>query len=161
MRVVLDTNVLVAGLITPVGACARIVQLMFEGLIEPCVDSRILNEYGTVLQRPLFQIPRNDVADVLELINSVAEEITAIPLSVELPDPHDLPFLEVAAQSQAILVTGNIRHFPKKAQAGVRVVSPRELLDLLQVRLVAFDDRVEIKAVFPIESINRQLCTSV
>jgi len=33
----------------------------------------------------------------------------------------------------------------------------RELLDLLQVRLVVFEDRVEIKAVFPIEPVKCQL----
>jgi len=36
----------------------------------------------------------------------------------------------------------------------------RELLDMLQMRLVAYDDRVEVKAIFPIETISRQLCTS-
>jgi len=36
----------------------------------------------------------------------------------------------------------------------------RELLDMLQVRLVAYEDRVEVKSIFPIEKINRQLCTS-
>jgi len=36
----------------------------------------------------------------------------------------------------------------------------RELLDMLQVRLVAYEDRVEVKAIFPIEVISRQLCTS-
>ena len=36
----------------------------------------------------------------------------------------------------------------------------RELLDLLQVRVVIFDDRIEVKAIFPIANINSQKCTS-
>ena len=36
----------------------------------------------------------------------------------------------------------------------------RQLLDLLQTRLVVFEDRVEVKAIFPIEPIAHQLCTS-
>jgi len=36
----------------------------------------------------------------------------------------------------------------------------RQLLDLLQTRLVVFEDRVEVKAIFPIEHIRHQLCTS-
>ena len=36
----------------------------------------------------------------------------------------------------------------------------RQLFDLLQTRLVVFEDRVEVKAVFPIEPIAHQLCTS-
>jgi len=36
----------------------------------------------------------------------------------------------------------------------------RELLDKLQVRVVVFPDRIEVKAVFPIEAIYYQKCTS-
>jgi len=36
----------------------------------------------------------------------------------------------------------------------------RQLLDLLQTKLVVFEDRVEVKAVFPIEPITHQLCSS-
>ena len=37
----------------------------------------------------------------------------------------------------------------------------RQLLDLLQTRLVVFEDRVEVKAIFPIEPIAHQLCASI
>ena len=36
----------------------------------------------------------------------------------------------------------------------------RELLDKLQTRIVAFQDRIEVKALFPIISIYGQKCTS-
>ncbi len=42
----------------------------------------------------------------------------------------------------------DIVHFP---------ATKRKLLDMLQVRVVAFADRVEIKAVFPIQPIECQL----
>jgi len=35
----------------------------------------------------------------------------------------------------------------------------RQLLDKLQVRVVVYYDRIEVKAIFPIELINCQLCT--
>jgi hypothetical protein len=38
--------------------------------------------------------------------------------------------------------------------------SKRELLDRLQVKLVVFNDRIEINGLFPIQPINIQLCTS-
>ena len=38
--------------------------------------------------------------------------------------------------------------------------SRRELLDKLRVKLVVFDDRIEVNGLFPIEPINIQLCTS-
>lgn len=36
----------------------------------------------------------------------------------------------------------------------------RELLDMLQVQLVAYEDRVEVNAIFTVEPIKRLLCTS-
>ena len=45
-----------------------------------------------------------------------------------------------------------IMHFP---------ATRRGLLDMLQVRITVFEDRVEIKAVFPIKPIDCQLLKSV
>ena len=56
-----------------------------------------------------------------------------MPLDADLPDPDDLPFLEVAAEAHAVLVTGNKKHFPQKAAGAVQVVNPREFLDMLRV----------------------------
>ncbi len=38
--------------------------------------------------------------------------------------------------------------------------SKRELLDKLQVKLVVFNDRIEVNGLFPIQPIDIQLCTS-
>jgi hypothetical protein len=38
--------------------------------------------------------------------------------------------------------------------------SRRQLLDKLQVRLSVFDDRIEVKSLFPVEPVGVQLCTS-
>ena len=131
MKAVLDTNVLVGGLITPEGACGRIVDLVFEEGFVPCVDARILREYQRVLPRPRLRIDRGDVVSTLRQIRLTAELLTPVPLAAALPHPADLPFLEVAKQAGAVLVTGNVRHFPAKARAGVTVASPREFLELL------------------------------
>ena len=132
MKVVLDTNVLVSGLISAKGPCGQILLLAFGGVLQPCVDGRILDEYETVLPRPLFRIHPEDVAEALRVIRMRAERVAPMPLDAELPDKTDLPFIEVAAAAEAILVTGNLRHFPKKARQGVTVVSPREFLDILR-----------------------------
>ena len=57
----------------------------------------------------------------------------ARPLPVELPDPDDLPFLEVAAAAGAdALVTGKLRHYRAvRGRHDVRGLSPRDLLDRL------------------------------
>jgi len=60
--------------------------------------------------------------------------VAARPLDVALPDPDDLPFLEVAAAGHAdALVMGNARHFaPARGGHAVAVRTPRELLDVLR-----------------------------
>lgn len=131
MRTVLDTNVLISGLLTPGGVCRRILDLAFRRVVRLCVDERILQEYETVLPRPLFEFDPEDLAATLELMRTAADFVASEPLGVDLPHASDRPFLEVAHDANAILVTGNLRDFPKHARAGVTVLSPREFLDLL------------------------------
>ncbi len=132
MRVVLDTNVLVSGMITGGGTCARILDLAIEGFLETCVDARILAEYEAVLGRPELDIEPVDAETLGEFLRSYSTNVVAPPLKVQLPDPADQPFLEVASAAGAVLVTGNSRHFPARTRNAVVVVSPREMLDLLR-----------------------------
>jgi predicted nucleic acid-binding protein len=73
-----------------------------------------------------------DVNNALALIRFRAERIMPAPLRVEIPDRSDLPFLETAAAADAVLVTGNARHFPRHERAGAIVMTPREFLDFLR-----------------------------
>lgn len=132
MRAVLDTNVVVSAALTAHGTCAQILDLLADGAFALCADDRILDEYDTVLCRPELRIVPRDAAVVLELIRSTADIVPGYPLPVGVPDPDDVPFLEVAASAHAILVTGNLRHYPSEARAGVTVVTPAEFLGLLR-----------------------------
>ena len=132
MKVVLDTNVLVSALLTPGGVCGQIVELVIRNVLDVCVDGRILEEYEAVLHRSGFSFAAGNVDRVLAQLELVAERVTARPFRSSIPDPSDLAFLEVAVAGHAVLVTGNKRHYPSGARGGVRVVSPRELLDVLR-----------------------------
>lgn len=130
MRVVLDTNVLVSGLITPKGPPGEILRLLETAPIVPCFSESILGEYRDVLARPKFGFPANSIASLLRRFAAVGERIAANPLSAGLPDPKDEAFLAVALTAHAdFLVTGNLRHFPARLRHGVAVVSPRDFLD--------------------------------
>jgi predicted nucleic acid-binding protein len=96
------------------------------------VDDRVLAEYQKVARRPELPIEPAQAETLLDVMASGAESVIATPLSVVLPHPDDLPFLEVAREVDALLVTGNRRHFPRKARCGVVVLSPREFLGLLE-----------------------------
>lgn len=132
MKVVLDTNVLVSAVLTAHGTCARIVDMVADGAFDLYADDRILAEYDSVLHRSELQIAPEDAGIILDLIRSITDTVAAIPLPVELPAPDDAVFLEVAAASGSILITGNTRHFPKNSRAGVPVMTPSEFLELLR-----------------------------
>ncbi len=129
MDLVIDTNVLVAGLLSPFGASGEIVRMISSGELTLSFDARILLEYNEVLRRPKFMFEEEKVASLLDYIIYRGQTIASSPLNHSLPDPDDEPFLEVALASQATcLVTGNQKHFPVDLCQGTKVFSPKEFL---------------------------------
>ena len=135
MRIVLDTNVLVSGLLNPFGPPGRILQLLAAGELSVCYDARILCEYRGVLSRPAFGFRSDQVDGLLEQLRAAGEPVAAVPLARRLPDRDDEPFLEVAAAAAVeYLVTGNLRHYPARARGQVRVVSPASFVEMYKTR---------------------------
>lgn len=129
MRVVVDTNVLVSGLITSQGSSASIVNLILEGQLQPLTNLAIELEYREVLTRGKFHLDPQLVEFVLAHIHSVGERVNAQPVDDALPDPKDRPFLEVALSGWAeVLITGNKKHFPAKVRKGIKIMGPTEFL---------------------------------
>jgi uncharacterized protein len=130
MNIVLDTNVLVAGLLSPFGPCGEIVRMVSSGKVALSVDARILSEYDEVLHRPKFEFEEDQVTTLLDHIERRGHKVASSPLLHTLPDPDDRPFLEVAIAGQvACLVTGNQSHFPPKLCMGVKVLSPNQFIN--------------------------------
>lgn len=137
MRIVLDANVLVSGLLSPFGAPGEIVRMVSSGALVLCVDARVLAEYEEVLARPRFAFDPGAVAALLDFIAVTAEVVASRPLPQRLPDPDDEPFLEIAlADSADCLVTGNTAHFPPGSCAPMAVLTPAELIEELRTRSV-------------------------
>lgn len=129
MNIVLDTNVLVAGLLTPFGPCGEIVRMVSSGELTLSLDARILNEYQEVLDRPKFKFDKENVAALLDHIEHRGITVASSPLPQPLPDIDDEPFLEVAIAARAIcIVTGNQVHFPTGLCQEVMVLSPSDFL---------------------------------
>ena len=129
MNVVLDTNVLVSGLLTPHGSSGRVMDLVLSGDLTPCFDDRIIAEYREVLARTKFGFDAVLVEAILDYVEAEGLHVVAAPLGVSLPDPDDNAFLEVAAAAGAEwLITSNARHFPARARHGIRVANPGEFV---------------------------------
>lgn len=135
MKIVLDTNVLVSGLLSPFGPPGEIVRMVSFGEPVLCLDARVLSEYAEVLARPRFSFDQNAVGTLLDFLSQVGQMVASVPLPVPLPDPDDQPFLEIAIAGKAdFLVTGNMVHFPQSLCRGSAVVTPAEFIAVYQQR---------------------------
>lgn len=92
-------------------------------------------KYYAVIDTNVFKFHFTDgiISDVLENIERRAVYIDMVMSAVqeELPDPKDQVFYEIVIAERktedAYLVTGNLKHFPKKTF----IVTPREMLDMI------------------------------
>ena len=96
MKTVLDTNVLVSGLLTPFGPRGKIVQMVSADELILFIDARILSEYQEVLHRPKFKFNKDHINILLDFIKLYGQFVSSLPLKNRLPDLDDEPFLEVA-----------------------------------------------------------------
>ncbi len=130
MKAVVDTNILVSALLSPFGAPAQVLDLVLADEVTLVYDDRIREEYTAVLRRKKFGFNQASIASLLEFFEHEGQAIVSLPLPVLLPDPDDLPFLEVATAAAAFLVTGNLRHFPPDLCDNVTVLTARDFLIL-------------------------------
>jgi putative PIN family toxin of toxin-antitoxin system len=127
--IILDTNVLISGLLSSDSPPAMMLNLIARGDVRTAYDDRILDEYSDVLNRDEFGFGDIVTGFWLSYIRSSGLYIIAAPLNLELPDPDDEKFVEVAAASDAdALVTGNLRHYNARAKRKARIVSPGEFI---------------------------------
>jgi putative PIN family toxin of toxin-antitoxin system len=129
---VIDTNVIVSALLSSkdTAATVQIVKKVIEGEITPVFSRTILAEYREVLSRQKFSFDHEIVDYIVSFIGKFGISAEPTPSEAILPDMDDLPFYEVALETQkqsSFLVTGNKKHFPNDPF----IVSPRQLLDFL------------------------------
>jgi len=130
MKVVLDTNVVVSGYLNPHGTPGDILARVASDELILCYDARVFAEYEEVLHRPEFDLPEESIRSFLDQLKQNGEMVAGTLLAKQLPDPDDAPFLEVALAAPALLVTGNIKHYPVQCREGVPVLTPAEFLRL-------------------------------
>ena len=129
--VILDTNVLVSALWRNLlqGKPAALLDLCLEKRYGTIYTREIFEEYAAVLMRPRFGFDRDDVRMLLDFFEFQA--LSAEPLfdSLSRPqcnDPEDQKFFDAACCWDALLVTGNKKHFPDDKH----VLTPAEFFEL-------------------------------
>lgn len=132
---VLDTNVLVAGLRSSLGASHRVLASVGTGRFVHVISVALLFEYEAAVKRPEagIRLPPAVVDDVLDYLCAAAQRQQIFFLwRPVLRDPNDDLVLEVAVNGQCDrIVTFNVRDFAGADRFGIRVETPAAFLRFL------------------------------
>ena len=134
-RIVLDTNVVVAGLRSREGASFRLLSIIDDGRLKLSVSVPLIVEYEEVLRREqsTLGLTKADIDHVLDFLCAIAEHKTIFYLwRPFLKDPEDDMLLELAVESESeFIVTFNKNDFQGVEQFGISLVTPKELLKII------------------------------
>ena len=131
MRILLDTNVLVAAFTTR-GICQDVLQIVLAEH-QLLVGKTVLTELGRVLEGKL-RMPAHQVEEVIAFISEYAEVVTpAAPTTWPERDPDD-QWVDAAALDGTtdMLVTGDKDLLDEEHGTNLRIVTPRGLWELLR-----------------------------
>lgn len=128
---VIGTNVLVSALFSISGNSnpSIIIRKIIDGVITPLYNEDILAEYEEALNRDKFPFRKADIDWLISAFLDYGISLGRTAISDEIfIDKDDIVFYEVAlSKEDSFLVTGNIRHFPKKPF----IVTPAEMLTII------------------------------
>ena len=132
---VIDTNVIVASLLTRNhdSATVRVMDAVYSRTVIPLVNDAILVEYTDVLHRPHLQLNPAKCEFIISLMTDIGLYFDPVSSEEPIPDEKDRVFFEVTlagrSQSDAHLVTGNMKHYPPASF----VVTPAQFCELLGI----------------------------
>ncbi|CBE67183.1 MAG: putative toxin-antitoxin system toxin component, PIN family [Candidatus Methylomirabilis oxygeniifera] len=113
MRAVIDTNVLLAGLLNGNGGSARIIGRFRDGDFDLVISRAVFREYVDVIHVFDNAIPAHKSEELLELIFERAVKVQPVATSGLCKDRDDEKFLEAALAGRAdYIVTKNRKDFP-------------------------------------------------
>jgi putative PIN family toxin of toxin-antitoxin system len=133
MRIVLDTDVMVAAIRSDRGASRALLEAVLAARVMPLISVPLMFEYEAVMCRPehlkASRLSADDVGVLLDAVAAMAEPVRlAFLWRPALADPDDDMVLEAAVNGRAdAIVTFNRRHFTAASQFGVAVLSPAEV----------------------------------
>ena len=139
LRVVLDANVLVSGLISKKGVPGRLLDGWRTGRFQIVISPPILAELARVFQYPRIRarVDEQEIRDLLKALAALAEAVPgALELDVLTTDPTDNVYLACAVEAgAAYLVTGNLKHYAEAGEKyrGVQILAPAAFLSHFEI----------------------------
>ena len=139
MRAVLDANVLISGLIRREGPPGRLlVRLLRDSAFELVASPSTLDELRRSLRYPrvrkYLRLPEEDLDLWVAALGAIAVIVEGkVSRHVVMADPDDDIYLAAATDGLADYIVSGDRHLLDLAEhEGIRIVTPRTFLDLLQ-----------------------------
>lgn len=135
MEIVLDTNVLIAGLRSPHGGSFALLEQIGSGKFEINLSVPLVLEYEATAKEHARTagLSARDVDDVIDYLCSVARHRSIHYLwRPVLKDLLDDMVLELAVAAKADIVTHNARDFEGASSFGITIYTPREFLAKLR-----------------------------
>lgn len=137
IRVVFDTNVLVAAARSRQGASFALVDLIPTAEFQLCLSVGLYLEWQAVLTRKEHLPPGQTESDALGLLRYLASQAHLKEVHFLwrpfLPDPNDDMILELAfAAGCRYIVTHNVKDFHGSEELGVTAITPRDFLQLIR-----------------------------
>ncbi len=134
MRIILDTNVLYAGLYSSDGASYQVLRAIERGHVKIIVSTTLLFEYEDILNRKQAELGLSDqeIDAILDNVCDMSDHQKIYYLwRTFLPDLKDDHILEVALASHTQrIVTHNMKDFRGITKAfGIQAITPKELLE--------------------------------
>jgi putative PIN family toxin of toxin-antitoxin system len=125
VKIVLDTNIVISAALSPQGNPAKIIRLIRDREdIKLYFNTVILAEYEKVLSYKRLNIPEEEQKKALAAMQEAGEIVEPIKSNILMPDESDRIFYDTAQASGAILITGNIKHFPTASN----IMTPADFL---------------------------------
>jgi putative PIN family toxin of toxin-antitoxin system len=136
VRVVIDTGVLVSGLIRPQGTTGEVLQVLRDGGFVCLYSSETILEIVDVLGREKFRLKYHilpeDISALVHLIRLRGEVVVPKHRVNDCRDPKDNKFLEVALTGDAgCLVTGDADLISMNPYQSTPIVTPAEFLTMI------------------------------
>ena len=139
MKVVLDTDVIVAAMRSPDGASAEILRQAHQGKVTLLLSVPLAVEYEAICSgaehRLAAGLSEREMEIFLDAVIAMAEPVKTYFLwRPQLRDPNDEMVLEAAVNGQAdLLVTFNMRDFGLvPSRFGIEVMIPRDAIERIR-----------------------------
>jgi len=134
VKVVLDTNVIISGLLNSKGSPAQVIDLWINGSIKVTISPTLIEEVLNVITRPKFK-PLGSLDERCELIRKLFEHAEIVNPSKKLriitDDGADNRVLECAVTCNADhIVSGDSHLLHLKKYREIEILSPHKFIKI-------------------------------